>query len=116
MDKQSRRDLIRDFKEAKAQAGVFAVRCAASGEAWVGPSKNIGQQQNGLWFSLRMGPGGRFHPDLHKAYAAHGADGLAFEVVEVIDDEGLGGYGLDSQLKDRLAHWLAALGAKKAFG
>lgn len=116
MDKQSRRDLIRDFKEKKPEAGVFAVRCAETGETWVGPSKNLGQQQNSLWFSMRIGPGGRFHPDLHKAYAAHGQAGLAFEVVEVIDDEGLGAYGLDSQLKDRLAHWLAALNARKVFG
>ena len=32
MDKHARREAIRDFKEKKTVAGVYAVRCAASGE------------------------------------------------------------------------------------
>ncbi|WP_374468662.1 GIY-YIG nuclease family protein [Phenylobacterium sp.] len=116
MDKQSRRERIRDYKETTPKAGVFAVRCTATGEAWVGSSKNLGQQQNAVWFSLKMGPGGRLQRDLHTAWAEHGADAFAYEVVEVIDDKELGTYGRESQLKDRLAHWQVALGAKKVFG
>jgi len=116
MDKQRRRSLIRDFKEKKTQVGVFAVRCAATGEAWVGSSRNLGQQQNAIWFSLRMGPGGRLNRGLHAAWTAHGPDALVFEVVEAIDDKDLGTYGVDSRLKDRLAHWQTELAASKVFG
>jgi hypothetical protein len=116
MDKQARRALLRDFKEQKTAVGVFAMRCAATGEAWVGSSKNLGQQPNAIDFALKMGPGGRLHPALHAAYGRHGAAALRFEVLEAIEDEALERYGLDSRLKDRLAHWLAALGAAKAFG
>jgi hypothetical protein len=114
MDKQSRRQVIRDFKEAKTKAGVFAVRCSATGEAWLGTSKNLEQQQNAIWFSLKMGASGRLHPDLHAAYRQHGAEAIVYDVVEAIEE--LGTYGRDRQLKDRLTHWLAAMNAKKVFG
>src|SRR5436853_96654 len=55
MDKQSRRQVVRDYKERKVSQGIFAVRCAATGEAWVGKSRNLEQQQNGIWFGLRSG-------------------------------------------------------------
>ena len=35
MDKTSRREAIRDYKEKKTRSGVYAVRCAQSGEVWV---------------------------------------------------------------------------------
>src|SRR5258705_175775 len=55
MDKQSRRQAVRDFKERKTLRGVFAVCCAATGEVWVGGSRNLDQQQNSIWFGLRRG-------------------------------------------------------------
>ncbi|MCR5880981.1 GIY-YIG nuclease family protein [Phenylobacterium sp. J367] len=116
MSKSDRRALIRDYKEQKPQVGVFAVRCAATGEAWVGISKNLGQQRNAIAFSLKMGGGGRLHRDLLAAHLRHGPDALAYEIVEAIDTEELGTYGIESQLKDRLAHWQAELPAKKVFG
>jgi hypothetical protein len=116
MDKQARRALLRDFKERKVEAGVFALRCAASGDAWVGSSKNLAQQSNAIDFALKMGPGGRLHPALHAAYAQHGAGAIRFEVLEAVDDEALERYGLDARLKDRLVHWQGALAARRVFG
>lgn len=116
MSTTDRRRMIRDYKEQTPQVGVFALRCPASGETWVGTSKNLGQQPNGIAFSLKMGASGRLNRDLMAAAAAHGPDAVAFEVLEVIDAEKLGTYGVDSQLKDRLAHWLQALSARKVFG
>jgi hypothetical protein len=114
MDKQSRRQAVSDYKERKVSKGVFAVRCAASGETWVGQSRNLEQQRNGIWFGLRQG--GHPNPALRAAWAAHGEAALSFEVLEAIDDEGLSAYGRDSLLKDRAAHWRAELGATKIVG
>lgn len=114
MDRQSRREAIRDYKERKIATGIFAVRCAASGEAWVGQSRNLTQQRNGIWFGLRLGG----HPNaaLRAAWAAHGEAAFAFEVLEVIDDEGLSAYARGNLLKDRDAFWRAELGATKIVG
>ena len=114
MDKQSRRDAIRDYKERKVSHGVFAVRCAPSGETWVGVSPNVTQMQNRIWFGLRQGG----HPNLalRTTWAAHGEASFSFEVLETVDAGDLGAIGLDSLLKERTAHWRAALGATKIVG
>lgn len=114
MDKQRRREVVRDYKERKVAQGIFAVRCAVTGEVWVGQSRNLEQQQNGIWFGLRQG--GHPNPALRVAWAAHGEEAFAFEVLETIADEDLGAYVRANLLKDRDAHWRAQLGAPKIVG
>ena len=114
MDKQTRRELLRDYKERKSVAGVYAVHCAASGEVWTAGSRNIDAQQNSLWFGLRTG--GHINRAMQAAWTAHGEAGFTFEVLERIEDEALTPQGVLDQLKVRERHWLATLGAKKAVG
>jgi hypothetical protein len=114
MDKQSRRQVVRDYKERKVTPGIFAVRCAASGETWVGVSRNLEQQQNGIWFGLRQGS----YPNraAQAAWKAHGEAAFAFEILEAFDDPDAVSYVRDGWLKDRDAHWRAALKAPKLIG
>ena len=114
MDKQSRRDAIRDYKEKATQSGVYAVRCAATGEVWVAGAANVESQQTRNWFSLRMG--GHMNKAMQAAWNAHGEAGVSFEIVESIEAGELTPLGLADCIKDRERHWLAALGAKKAVG
>jgi hypothetical protein len=114
MDKQIRRQAVRDYKERKVAIGVFAVRCAATGEAWVGASQNLDQQQNRIWFGLRQG--GYPNPALRAAWAAHGEAAFVFEVLETLKDEDLSAYARGNLLKDRDAHWRSELGAAKIVG
>ncbi len=114
MDKQSRREVIRQYKERKFSQGIFAMRCAVTGQAWVGQSRNLEQQSNGIWTSLKLG--GHPNPALRAAFAAHGQAALSFEVLEVVDDEGLSPYACANLLKDRDAYWRAELGATKIVG
>jgi hypothetical protein len=114
MDKQSRRDAIRDYKERAVTRGVFAVRCAAAGQAWVAVSRNLDQQQNSLWFGLKQGS--YVNKEVQAAWIAHGEGGLTYEVLEVFDDEAMSPIGRADLAKARLAHWLAELGAKKLVG
>jgi len=111
MDKPNRRAAIRDYKEKKTAAGIYALRCAAAGAVWVGVSRNIDAQENSVGFALRMGS----HPnrDLQAAIRAHGAEAVAYEMLERIDDPDLTPIGLGDLLKRREAHWLAALGGQK---
>ena len=106
MSRERRRELIREFKEQTVTAGVVAVRCTATNEAWVVASRNIERQQTSLWFSLRLGG----HPDrsLQQAWDQHGEDAFTLEVLEQIDGE-LPDYLKDMQLRERTAHWRDAL-------
>ena len=105
---------MQDYKEQKtARPGLFAVRCAASGECWVGVSRNLDRQQNGLWFGLRMGS--PTYRAMQAAWSAHGEASFAYEVLEAIEDEDLSEYLLKSRLKEREAHWVVATGGVKLF-
>jgi hypothetical protein len=114
MDKQTRRQAVRDYKERKVAVGIYAVRCAASGQLWVGVGRNLDQQQNRLWFGLKTGG----HPNaaLRAAWAEHGEAAFSFEVVETVDVEELSDYVRDNRLKARDAHWRTELGAAKIVG
>lgn len=115
MNNARKKDLIRAYKEQAVSQGVFAVRCAASGQVWVSASPNLEKQQTSLWFGLRMGG----HPNkaMQAAWAAHGQDAFSYEVLEALEvADDTPAYVVRSRLKDRETHWRQALGAEKALG
>lgn len=105
-----RKAMLRAYKERKVEAGVYAVRCMASGEVWVGATPDLSTRQSGVWFTLRLGS--HREPTLQAAWNAHGSEAFVFETVETIDAEGLDGFGRASRLKDRRDHWVGTLGAR----
>jgi hypothetical protein len=109
-----RKQLIRDYKERKRPAGVYAVRRLATGQAWLDVTPDLDSRQNGVWFTLRRGG----HPNraLQALWTADGEAGFAFEVIETVDDEGLSPLGLSLRLKDRLGWWRGRLGAEALTG
>ena len=104
-----RKALLREYKERKVEAGIYAVRCLITDQAWIGSTADLSTRQNGIWFSLRLGS--HREKSLQAAWTAHGAEAFAFEAVEAIDVEGLDRFGRDSRLKERRQHWIAALNA-----
>lgn len=104
-----RKALLREYRERKVEAGIYAVRCTATGEAWIGATPDLSTRQNGVWFSLRLGS--HREKSLQAAWNAHGAEAFAFEAVEAVDIEGLDAAMRNSKLKDRRAHWIATLNA-----
>ena len=96
------------YKERKTTAGIYAVRCRASGQIWVGHAPNLETVQNRMWFSLRSGKDP--HAGLQSAWTTHGANGFAFETLERLRDEDLP-YVRDAEAKERLAHWRTKLSA-----
>ena len=110
MNRDRKRELAAAYRERKARPGVYAVRCTASGEAWVGGSRDLADgRKNGLWFSLRLGS----HPNraLLAAWKAHGEAAFVYEELELLDSEALSGWLLDQALKDAIAAWRGRLGA-----
>lgn len=105
----SRKALLRAYKEERPTPGVYAVRCGRTGQAFVGGTENVATRQNGVWFSLRLGS----HPNarLQGAWNAHGETAFAFEVLETVDAEDLEPKGRALRLADRRKHWCEVLNA-----
>ncbi|MGX0960117.1 hypothetical protein AB7M63_000566 [Bradyrhizobium japonicum] len=104
-----RKAAIAAYKERKTIAGIYVVRCAASGEAWVGQAPNLQTIQNRIWFSLRQGS--HTCPTLRAAWNAHGEASLTFGECERLDDEETD-YVRNALLKERMLHWRSVLKAE----
>ena len=96
------------YKERHSSAGVYVLRCAPSGQAWVGRALDLDMAPNRLWFTLRHGNSP--HRSLQMAWTTHGAENFTFEILERLEDEAAL-YLRDALLKERLTHWRSALQA-----
>ena len=108
MDRQSRKAAIAAYKERKPAYGVYAVICGATGQAWVGCSRHVDNQQNGLWFTLRLGSSP--HASLQAAWNEHGEQAFRFEELERLRDD-YPEIGRLDELKKRQSLWRARLEA-----
>jgi len=107
--KESRKESVRKFKEQKPLLGAYAVRCSATGRAWVGVSRNLSATRNGCWFMLRGG----LHQDkmLQAEWNTHGESAFEYEVLDGTDEE-VDPLLIDRVLKEKKAVWIAKLGAQ----
>lgn len=112
MNRDRKRELTAAYRERKARPGVFAVRCAAGGQVWVGSSRELLNRQNGIWFSLRQGSS--LNRTMQQAWRDHGEAAFVYEELQVIDGEGLSAWSLDQALKDAAAAWREELAAAVA--
>lgn len=108
MERQARKAAIAAYKEHKPACGVYAVVCAASGETWVGCSRHVDTQQNGLWFALKLG--GSPHASLQEAWKRHGEEAFRFEELDRLRDD-FPKLGVADELKKRQALWRGRLQA-----
>lgn len=108
MKTEDRKAAVSAYKERKVEAGIYAVRCTASGETWVGRAPDLSTIRNRIWFTLRQGINSS--RTLQQAWQAHGADAFTFETIERLEDED-SAYIRDRTLADRLIHWAEELGA-----
>lgn len=106
---EDRKAAIAAYKERKVVAGIYAVRCTASGRVWVGRATNLDTVQTRLWFTLRFGNSP--HRELQRAWNEHGAGSFTFEAVERLAEEDLACVR-DALLQERALHWRTALGAQ----
>ncbi len=104
-----RKAAIAAYKERKTVTGIFAIRCKASSQTWVGQTPNLDKIQNRIWFTLRQGS--HTCRSLQAAWTTHGPDSLTFEECERLDEEATA-YIRDALLKERAVHWRAQLNAE----
>ncbi|MBS0518957.1 MAG: GIY-YIG nuclease family protein, partial [Proteobacteria bacterium] len=87
MKNANRKAAAAAYKERKAVAGIYALRCLATGERWIGRAPDLSTIQNRLWFTLRQGSFP--HRDVQAAWNACGAASFVFEEIERLEDEPL---------------------------
>jgi hypothetical protein len=99
MDKRAARN---EYKSKKTPKGIFAVRCKATSEAWVGASTHLDSQMNRIWFELRGG----LHPNkpMQALWNAHGEAAFAYEILETLDDD-VPPLLLRDLIEERRKHW-----------
>lgn len=108
MDPRARKAAIAAWKDRKPGFGVFAVICTATGQAWVGTSRNLDAQQNSLWFALRHGSSP--YRTLQAAWDVHGRAEFKFEELERLRDD-FPALTRPDELKRRQSLWTARLQA-----
>ena len=109
MDRSERKAAVAAYKERKTVAGLYVVRCAATGAEWVGAAPDLSTIWTRRAFALRQGA--ETNKALQSAWNAHGAESFAFRILEEIDLDEIP-YGRERALKERIRHWREALGAE----
>src|SRR5262245_31459176 len=111
MDNARKRELAQAYKERKKRRGVFAVRCAATGQAWVSATPNLDTQQNAVWFMLKNG-GSHSNKSLYAAWKAHGEAAFSYDILAELPDEGQSDYAVRADLKALEEEWRTKLGVE----
>ncbi len=104
----SRKDAIRAYKERTPNRGVYAVRCQATGQIWVGAAPDLDAAHNRIWFALRMGD--QRNRTLQAAWQEHGEATFRYEVLERLADD-VPPMAVSDSLKSLTGTWAARLGA-----
>lgn len=108
MDQDGKKAAIAAWKERKTAAGIFALRCLASDELWIGQTANLDKIENRLRFTLTHG--GNPNAALQASWTRHGGGAFVLEILEQIDGDEPP-YAAKALLKERLAHWRQRLAA-----
>ncbi len=104
----TRRELVRDYKRAFPSMGIYAVRCTASGQVWLGRSRNLEGALNRVQFEMRQGP--PRNPALREVWHLHGVGGFSFEVLDRVKERDDPLFDYPAELDTLLELWRAELG------
>ena len=108
MGQQDRKAAVATYKERAPAFGVYAVICNSTGDVWVGRSRHVDTQKNGLWFSLKLGTSP--HLSLQAVWKQHSEDDFRFEELDRLRDDYPPLLRWD-ELRKRLDLWKARLNA-----
>lgn len=103
MDKRLRRELIRAYREAPKEMGVFRVHCPQTGHSLIGASRDLPSMLNRQRAQLSMGA----HPEraLQQDWDALGAEAFVFEVLDTLPPGEGPGYDPADDLAELARMW-----------
>ncbi len=106
----NRKEAIAEYKNRKTPRGIYVVRFADAGPAFVDAVPDLGAARNGVLFALRTGA--HRNPELQAEWNAHGESAFRYEVLEKLEDD-LAPMAWRDLLKDKKKEWVERLGARK---
>lgn len=80
MDKEQRKQAVREWKERHPAMGVFSITCVPTGATFAGTSKDTEREYNRHTFQLE----GNMHPNkqLQALWNEYGEDAFEYNVIE----------------------------------
>ncbi|WP_225204600.1 GIY-YIG nuclease family protein [Novosphingobium huizhouense] len=99
------------YRQRKVEAGIYAIRCSATGEVWTGTAPDVATIRNRVWFTLRQGANP--HRSLQDAWTRHGEAAFTLEIVDSFDCEDETPASRTRKLRDGLNAWAQRLGSIK---
>lgn len=83
MDRQTRRQMLKDYRMRKPPMGIVRIGCAATGDVFFGSATDTAALINGLGFKLDAGS----YPNkaLQGLWNEHGAAGFSMTVEELLE-------------------------------
>lgn len=100
----TRKEMIRQYKEMKTEAGVYQIKNTANGKMLVASTPNL-KTIEGKRFQLQMGS--HKNPKLQAEWKQFGEESFVFEVLEVLED--VEDISRDRELKHLEEKWLEKL-------
>ena len=104
---KSKKDMVREYKERKKQAGVFHVKNTANGKVLLGSSLNLDGPLNSHKFMLTIGS--HRNKALQKEWNEYGPDKFVFEILEVVKVKDDPNFNLNDELTLLEQIWLDEL-------
>ncbi len=99
----TRRELLRQYKESRPLAGVFALKNLLNGRVYVGGSLHLAGAMNRMRFELKM----RTHRNklLQQDWIAQGAEAFSFEVLDHVKERDDPSFDYANELDSMLQLW-----------
>lgn len=104
-----RKAAIAAYRERKTACGIYALRCAPTGQCWVGRAPDVETIGNRLEFTFAHDA--TLRPSLKAALRAHGRSAIEMEIVERFGVNEVP-YEISKFLRDRQIHWCDRLGGE----
>lgn len=107
VDKSRRQELLQQFSERPPQNGVFALKNSVTGESWIGVSRNLDTQINGL--RVRLNSNQLVNKDVQTSWNTHGEAAFSYEVMERFAETDP--HVIELKRTERAEYWRAQLNA-----
>ncbi|WP_421762114.1 GIY-YIG nuclease family protein [Devosia sp.] len=101
MNAEDRKLAVRTYKERKQAMGIYAVRCLATGEVWLGKTRSLDKQRNHIWFALQLGT--HLDKQMQTSWEAHGSGQFEYVVLQELEEAETA--FPDARLKELLTLW-----------